>query len=232
MNYFKYFSEIEEAFIRRRGRNLLLSPLDWALIEAWQERGIPLRIVLRGIEKVFDTYDKKPDRRRPIKSLMYCREEIEAQYAEWKDSQIGKNGAEAVALEEPPGGVADSALFSSEAVTDHLKKISLELAEALKIADGELKQVLEKIADRLEKLGKTRLSDDKTEEILEKCDALVDEVLLRCLVTEELKNETKKQISAYRNKMEKEVFQRTLELMLVKNLREKRQIPQFSLFYL
>ena len=43
MNYFNYFSEIEELFIRRRGRNLLLSPLDWALIESWQEREVPLQ---------------------------------------------------------------------------------------------------------------------------------------------------------------------------------------------
>ncbi len=52
MNYFNYFSEIEETFIRRRGRNLLLSPLDWALIETWQERGVPLPVILRGISKV------------------------------------------------------------------------------------------------------------------------------------------------------------------------------------
>ena len=92
MNYFNYFSEIEETFIRRRGRNLLLSPLDWALIETWQERGIPLHIILRGIENVFDAHDKNPNKRRTIKSLSYCKEEIEAQYAEWLEMQVGKNG--------------------------------------------------------------------------------------------------------------------------------------------
>ena len=86
MNYYNYFSEIEETFIRRRGRNLLLSPLDWALIETWQERGIPLRIVLRGIEKVFDGVDKQTAQKRTVKSLIYCREEIEAQYAEWLET--------------------------------------------------------------------------------------------------------------------------------------------------
>ena len=89
MNYYNYFTEIEETFIRRRGKNLLLSPLDWALIESWQERQLPLHIILRGIEKVFDLIDKQPNRKRSVKSLLYCKEEIEAQFAEWLESQVG-----------------------------------------------------------------------------------------------------------------------------------------------
>ncbi|MEK7723812.1 MAG: hypothetical protein AAB336_05655, partial [Acidobacteriota bacterium] len=63
MNYFNYFSEIEETFIRRRGKNLFLSPLDWALMETWQEREVPIHIVLRAIEKVFDNYEKSSKKR-------------------------------------------------------------------------------------------------------------------------------------------------------------------------
>ena len=82
MNYYNYFTEIEDTFIRRRGKNLFLSPLDWALMEAWQDRGIPLHIVIRSIESVFDVFDKQPAGTRTIKSLFYCREEIEVQYAD------------------------------------------------------------------------------------------------------------------------------------------------------
>ncbi len=49
-NYFNYFTEIEERFLRRRGGGLLLSTLDWALIETWKDAGIPLEAVLRGID--------------------------------------------------------------------------------------------------------------------------------------------------------------------------------------
>ena len=48
-NYFNYFTEIEEQFQRRRGSLLLLSTLDWALIETWKDAGIPLEAVLRGM---------------------------------------------------------------------------------------------------------------------------------------------------------------------------------------
>ncbi len=56
-NYFNYFTEIEEHFQRRRGSILLLSTLDWALIETWRDAGIPLEAVLRGIDTAFDRYD-------------------------------------------------------------------------------------------------------------------------------------------------------------------------------
>ena len=50
MNYFNYFTEIEEHFQRARGTGLfLLSPVDWALIEAWKNAGIPLEAVLRAM---------------------------------------------------------------------------------------------------------------------------------------------------------------------------------------
>lgn len=42
LNYFNYFTEVEEQFQRSRATGLfLLSPLDWALIESWKKRGHP-----------------------------------------------------------------------------------------------------------------------------------------------------------------------------------------------
>ena len=79
MNYFNYFTEIEEAFIRRRGKHLLLSTLDWALIESWKEMGVPLHVALRGIEQSFDSFEARP-RRRSVKSLMYCQEDERGGY--------------------------------------------------------------------------------------------------------------------------------------------------------
>ena len=75
-NYFNYFTEIEEHFQRRRGTLLLLSTLDWALIETWKEAGIPLQAVLRGIDAAFEHYDGKPSRTRKVNSLAFCSQEV------------------------------------------------------------------------------------------------------------------------------------------------------------
>src|SRR3954470_1761267 len=138
LNYFNYFTEIEDAFIRRRGRHLLLSPMDWALIESWKEMGVPLHVALRGIEKSFDSYESKP-RKRTVKSLFYCQEEVEAQFAEWLESQTGahapaadsapsEGGADAVdKVEEGGRGLP----FPREVIAAHLADCQAGLARAL-----------------------------------------------------------------------------------------------------
>ena len=71
-NYFNYFTEIEEYFWRKRGAHLLVSPLDWAIVETWQKAGVPLDAVLRGIDTAFESYQRSRRAGRPLKSLAYC----------------------------------------------------------------------------------------------------------------------------------------------------------------
>ncbi len=87
-NYFNYFTEIEECFQRRRGGILLLSTLDWALIETWKDAGIPLQAVLRGIDAAFDRYEKRPSQRK-VNSLAYCAQEVLAAAEEMKEAAVG-----------------------------------------------------------------------------------------------------------------------------------------------
>lgn len=242
MNYYNYFSEIEQLFIRRRGRNLLLSPLDWALIESWQEREVPLHIIIRGIEKVFDAADKTPNKKRTIKSLLYCKEEIEAQFAEWLESQIGrgksrqttvggqKSEAKVQTIEKT--NVSQSDLFPDDAIAAHLERVSDELKHALEKAEGDWRKALEIVFNRLNAVQQKPETAENLEESLEKLDALIDENILRYFEIETLKPAIEKQIASYKTKMERDVYQRTFELMLLKRLREQAEVPRLSLFYL
>jgi hypothetical protein len=71
-----YFEAIEAAFNRRRGAPHLLSPRDWSLVGTWQREGVPLRIVLQGIENCFDAFERRGPGPRRINSLSYCRQEV------------------------------------------------------------------------------------------------------------------------------------------------------------
>jgi predicted RNase H-like HicB family nuclease len=229
LNYFNYFSEIEETFNRRRGKYLFLSPLDWALIESWQERGVPLHVVLRGIEKVFDGVDGAPTKRkRSVKSLTYCREEIEAQYEEWLERQIGKNGADSsdAAHENNP--------FAADALKAHLENAAAELTFAAEKATGELRDVLERAVARMAELKNSFADAESLEAALEDLEKMIDAALLESATAEieARKTEIGKQMAHYRGKMEQEVFDRTFDLMLLKKLREQVGIPRISLFYL
>ncbi len=55
-NYFNYYTEIEEYFWKKRGTTLLISTLDWALIDSWKEAQIPLEAVLQGIDRAFEKH--------------------------------------------------------------------------------------------------------------------------------------------------------------------------------
>lgn len=93
MNYFEYFSEIEERFIARRGSVLLLSTLDWALIETWREAGVPLAAVLRGIDDAFDKYEARKTRARgriaKVNGLAWCAQAVMAAATGMAEAAVG-----------------------------------------------------------------------------------------------------------------------------------------------
>lgn len=222
MNYFNYFTEIEEAFIRRRGKHLLLSPIDWAMIEGWQERGVPLHVVIRGIETVFDARDKKPSN-RSIKGLLYCREEIEAQFAEWVAMQAGNGSGETAADSE----------FAREDVAAQIQTVIAKLCAS---DNGSLREDFERACARLEEL-KNDLSDDfeAVDRSLRDIEGFIERALLTHSDPETLENakaETAAQLNEYKSGMEPDVYKKTFDLMVLKRLREDYGIPRLGLFYL
>ena len=75
-NYFNYFTEIEEQFRKCRSEPVLLSPLDWALVESWKEQGFPLEAVLAGIERSFEKFKAGKRSYRKVNTLAYCSQEV------------------------------------------------------------------------------------------------------------------------------------------------------------
>lgn len=199
-------------------------------MESWERREVPLHVVLRGIEKVFDNQDAKSGRRRTIKGLSYCREEIEAQYEEWLERQIGKNAS------EPETEIAgENSLFTDDSIRAHLSRVSAELQIAREKSAGELREILERISMRLGVIENEYTDAETLENSLSDLEKLIDETLLETVdkpTLEEITAQITKNLASYKNKMEHEIYQRTFDLMLLKELRERRQIPRLSLFYL
>jgi hypothetical protein len=224
LNYFNYFTEIEDAFIRRRGKHLLLSPLDWALMEGWKDRGIPLHIVLRAIETVFDGFDKQPNQNRTIKSLFYCREEVEAQFAEWTAAQVGAHGDVRAELEGQ---------FSREAVAEHIEKAIHALKSVNEPGLGEdLDRAVARLRELLANLGDDFEYIDRT---LYDIESFLDRAMLSNTEKghlKKLKKDVTSQLKLYKSAMDAEAYKNTFELMLLKCLREDLNVPRLGLFYL
>jgi hypothetical protein len=253
LNYFNYFTEIEETFVRRRGKHLLVSPLDWSLMESWKKLGIPLHVVLRGIEKSFDSYESRP-RNRSVKTLYYCQEEVEAQFKEWTESQTGAHAKDSTAEDGARDSNAEAASdegasrglpFPRAVISAHLSESREELRRALDLrtersCDDALCEALERAAARLEELasGFERSANPDAEALessLADIEALLDRALRESLseeTLEEARASASAQLKPYRARMERATYEQTLENLLAKALRERAGLPRLSLFYL
>jgi hypothetical protein len=243
LNYFTYFTEIEEAFIRRRGKHLWLSPVDWALMENWKERGVPLHIALRGIEKSFDSFESKP-RHRSVKSLAYCQEEVEAQYAEWLESQVGSTEGEVGQPVKDENGADDKLPFPRTVILEHLTQASESLSRIAQQLnepqDGALCECFTRAALLLRDLSKdletsARPEAEKLEQSLTHLERQIDAVLAEHASKERIQEAeafADEQLKGYKGKMEKAVYLQTRERVMQKRLREDYAVPRLSLFYL
>jgi hypothetical protein len=232
-NYFNYFTEIEEGYLRRRGGGLLLSTLDWALIETWKDAGIPLAAVLRGIDAAFDKYDQRPSKTKKINSLAYCSQEVLAAAEEMKEAAVGVGAA----ADRPRANQG----FEQETISAFLERNANEL-EAAKIPEtAKLAQVVvSNAAKTLRELaaqaaGKSggRLED------LERRLTVLEEKLLAALLTstpdEEIvsvRAEADRDLAPYRRKMSGPQIDQLQKQYVQKRLLEKYKLPRLSLFYM
>lgn len=235
MNYFSYFSEIEDTFIRRRGKHLLLSPIDWALIESWKERGIPLHVAVRGIEHAFDSHEAKR-RKRSVKTLLYCREEVEAQYAEWLESRVGSH--------EETGKTEDSSPFPRDVVLAYLSRSLGQLqklqAERPPTHEDRFGEALSRAATLLQEIKtdyETAAQPDarKLEESLTGLERMLDGAIQNVVADAEIaaaQADIDSQLKPYKRHMDKAAFEQTRDSLLRKRLREHLGIPRLSLFFL
>ncbi len=120
LNYFNYFTEIEEHFQRERGTGLfLLSPLDWALIESWKSADVPLEAALRGITIAFENWRAKKTRTQKVNGLAWCAQVVLDEAARMKDG-----------LTDTPTQAPTEAPFTLEELRTYLTDASARLNAA------------------------------------------------------------------------------------------------------
>jgi hypothetical protein len=256
MNYFNYFTEIEEEFVRRRGSHMLVSPLDWSLIETWKQRGVPLHIVLRGINVSFDAYDQRSSRGRKVNSLLYCQQEVEAMFLQYCESRVGLSNSEAAtgamgasgatgATEngkETNGRRDDHSPFNPRAIIEYLTghHEALETLVARHATDAILNETFSRTAIRLAQIiADLRESKSISPESLEIDLTMIEEVILDGLsasageeMIAQLQKEGNQKLKSYRQNMEPEIYKLTLDNLIARRLRELYHVPRLSLFYL
>ncbi len=232
-NYFQYFTEIEERFSRRRGSLLLLSTLDWALIESWREAGVPLDAVLRGIDSAFDRYESRSTRAkgrlRKVNGLAWCAQAVISAAEEMVEASTG-----AAPQRTQP---AHSSGFEKERVASYLERNADAVANA---SDESRNQALASIAARLRELAASMQDEgamsleelDRVLTVLE--EQMVDAV--RTNASEEqlvqLRQQADSELAPFRSRMSTVQLRQVQQQFLTRRLLQMHGLPRLSLFYM
>ncbi|QMV20352.1 hypothetical protein GOB94_10405 [Granulicella sp. 5B5] len=234
MNYYEYFSEIEERFSQRRGSILLLSTLDWALIETWREAGIPLEAVLRGIDNAFDKHDAKAlkagSRLRKVNGLAWCAQAVMQAAEEMVEAATGT----APARREP-----QESGFETDRVTAFLERNATAFDTAAQTSYT-VQSHLTATATRLRELAATMRSQQPLAlDDLDRTLTVLEEKLFAALeanATEqqlvELKVQADRELAPYRSRMSVVQLRQVQQQFLHKRLLEFYSLPRLSLFYM
>lgn len=228
-NYFNYFTEIEERFQRRRGTILLLSTLDWALIETWKDAGITLEAVLRGIDSTFDKYEQRPSKSRKVNSLAYCSQEVLAAAEDMKEASVGAHSATAA-----PG-------IDRSELEAFLRRCATGLHEAAQRVKLTVQPLLAQSAQTLRELadgiaGQT--APPKLEDLERRLTVMEEKLFAAMLSTtsdDELvavRAEADRAMAPYRQKMTAPQIEQLQKQFVNKRLLERYGIPRLSLFYM
>ena len=229
-NYFNYFTEIEERFQQRRGSLLLLSTLDWALIETWREAGIPLEAALRGIDVAFDKYESRQKRARMqrINGLAWCAQAVMQAAVELNEAATGSASATAAAHESG---------FEHERVAAHLAAAA-EALDAAVVAP----EACRATAQRLRELAAEVLAagGEKVDlESLERSLTVLEEKLFAALTAAApedllvgLKEHAARELAPYRSRMGTVQLRQVERQFVQKQLLVHYSLPRLSLFYM
>jgi hypothetical protein len=225
----EYFQYIEEYFLQKRGNPMLLSPKEWSLIREWYEANIPQEVVIRAIDRAFES---KEEEDRQCLSLRYCRRLVKSEYKRHLKSLEGQQSGSAELPETKNINEFLSHLVSSLTASAMISRDSGNIS---------LGDFLEKSAARLSSeiylpFQESQVNDlQRVEHQLSTIEKEIEQLLLQTIsndLMDRLKEESMRDLKMFENKLELPVYQEMLRRSLIKSVRKLYNIPRLSLFYM
>jgi hypothetical protein len=223
-NYFNYFTEVEEYFVRKRGKNLLISPLDWCLVELWRDSGIPLHIVLRGIERSFESAARR--QKSSPNTLFYCHQAILEAYQEYQNAMVGASEDQ----ESESVAEVSEETARREAVLGYLEDLEKRL-------QGQQEEGFQRAGQRIAALrSEVSVSQPISYQEIDRDLAEIGSMLASTLKEDmgrerarELGSDVKKELKIYRKRLSKEMYQRLEGNYLDRQILSLYDLPEFNL---
>ena len=243
-NYFNYFTEIEERFQQRRGSLLMLSTLDWALIETWREAGVPLEAVLRGIDDAFSKQEartlKMRGRARKVNGLAWCAQSVMEATESMREAEVGAAVGAGLDSVGPSAAERESG-FEADRVRRYLEGNAAAFAAGVTVLRAPADAVVAEVATRLSGLatGAGSGAGSASLEELDRTLTVLEEKVFAALLTATgegelvaLKEAAARELAPYRGKMGAVQIRQVERQFLQKRMLEAAGLPRLSLFYM
>ncbi len=202
----RYFQEIARTFFQLRGAPFVLSSKDQVTIAGWEERRIPLTVVLEGIRRAVDLYRRKHlDRKMP--ALSFCHGEVMKAFEAYRERRVGR---------------------ARMSVSRRVKKERVRCAveRCCRSLPSEWSFISPILEEALCLLSKPAVSEEKLERLEERLDA----ILLQ-KAPEEEKEKARRRFSAQLSGQPPAVLEEAVARWLIQSLRQKLKIPHLPLYY-
>jgi hypothetical protein len=229
MSQHSYLEEIEQYFANKRGNALILSPKDWPLVTRWQEQGVPLAMIFEGIDRAFARLEERPNlaRRHSLRTLSACKYDVEKL---WKEHQEALREASRTEEQSTFHTDKQQLLTKLRSLITQLRKIAEKpkyqcIADDLLITSDSLEQLIPSIEESSDEVSLSLFHQQ-----VRQCEQDLITNLKTALTPEErqaFQTRVEAQLAPYKRNMKAAVYQETLQIALLKALRDAYPLPSF-----
>ena len=246
-----YCRDIEAYLCRKNDGHLIriVGPAFERVCE-WAERGVPLKVAYRGIDRYFERYYAKGPRRRPVR-VEFCEGDVLEVFDEWRRAVGVVAVREARGPAASPEGrrVSEADFVEGMTTTDehdlarhrsslsaHLDRAIARLRGLLEVQNASLGGPLGAVVHELESLRSSskRVRGEARNVVLERLRAL-DAALLEAARAQmdgvalvEIRAEADSELAPFKSRMTDEAYERSKAACVDRIIRERGRFPTLS----
>jgi len=231
-----YCREIEAYLCRKNEGHLIriVGP-SFDLVCGWEQRGVPLKVAFRGIDRYVERYYAKGARRRPVR-IDFCEADVLDVFDEWRRAI----GVSTSALSSEPTGDGVETEGSSRrhpSLPAHLDRAIARLTALRAGDDRSLDAVVDALVSELDRAraGAKGLRGGARAELLGRLASLDARLLdeARTRLTSDalaaLRREAEAELAPFRARMRRDAYEQSLAACRDRLLRERARLPVLTL---
>jgi hypothetical protein len=219
----EYCRAIEAYLCRKNDGHLIriVGP-SFDMVCGWAERGVPLKVAMRGIDRYFERYYAKGPRRRPVR-IDFCEADVLDVFDEWRR-----------AVGVPTNG---ETLSKSPSLPSHLERVVARLTALRAGVDPQLDARIDAIVRELDtaRASAKTLRGTARAELLARLAQLDAELLaamrdgLTASEREALAREAEAELAPFKPRMPQPAYEQSIAACVDRLLRDKARIPTLTL---